>query len=390
LNPTEVKEHPMTDTKSEPTRGESIKGKTLVADTRVQGAQALLLQNHALTIESQPQIDFGKDIKSKELTALQSDMNNVLNASRSNARLYLKEVQPLVIERITQLDRYFNLEMSLARIIQNGDRATVLRNLRGVEDKARGFEADAKDVAGRMVNVRESLSKEAQAYTGFKLKLHEVVEGSEGAAKELDRQLREIDGKIGGAIAGAVVSGIAIAGGIFLVAVGSIAGFVTAGTSTPLVLLGGTIVVGGVAGAVGSGIAIAALVSQKNAILQQQATLTTQSRFASGLESTFLDLSSSATDAAGAAQQIANSWGMLSGHLKNLGDDLEAGRLDEDLFELFTTSADGDVKDIKASLQTIKTQMLGVLAVQPEGARLEDAISRAEWIANDNKAANVA
>jgi len=380
----------MTDTKSEPTRGESIKGKTLVADTRVQGAQALLLQNHALTIESQPQIDFGKDIKSKELTALQSDMNNVLNASRSNARLYLKEVQPLVIERITQLDRYFNLEMSLARIIQNGDRATVLRNLRGVEDKARGFEADAKDVAGRMVNVRESLSKEAQAYTGFKLKLHEVVEGSEGAAKELDRQLREIDGKIGGAIAGAVVSGIAIAGGIFLVAVGSIAGFVTAGTSTPLVLLGGTIVVGGVAGAVGSGIAIAALVSQKNAILQQQATLTTQSRFASGLESTFLDLSSSATDAAGAAQQIANSWGMLSGHLKNLGDDLEAGRLDEDLFELFTTSADGDVKDIKASLQTIKTQMLGVRAVQPEGARLEDAISRAEWIANDNKAANVA
>ena len=380
----------MTDTKSEPTRGESIKGKTLVADTRVQGAQALLLQNHALTIESQPQIDFGKDIKSKELTALQSDMNNVLNASRSNARLYLKEVQPLVIERITQLDRYFNLEMSLARIIQNGDRATVLRNLRGVEDKARGFEADAKDVAGRMVNVCESLSKEAQAYTGFKLKLHEVVEGSEGAAKELDRQLREIDGKIGGAIAGAVVSGIAIAGGIFLVAVGSIAGFVTAGTSTPLVLLGGTIVVGGVAGAVGSGIAIAALVSQKNAILQQQATLTTQSRFASGLESTFLDLSSSATDAAGAAQQIANSWGMLSGHLKNLGDDLEAGRLDEDLFELFTTSADGDVKDIKASLQTIKTQMLGVRAVQPEGARLEDAISRAEWIANDNKAANVA
>lgn len=361
--PTDPNVKPVTDL------GGAIKG---------QAGQALILQSHAMTVCRQPQIDFAGESK---LKGLQDDMNGALRTAAANGDRYLSLIQPKAIDTITRVDRYFNLQTSLSRMLENEkDIAKIIRNLRIVENQSRLFESEAIAVAADLHALRELLSKDAAAFSGFQLQLQAVTSADGGMLAALQSELHDIDGKITGAVAGAAISGVAIAGGVFLVAVGTISGFVTAGTSTPLALLGGTLVVGGIAGAVGSGIAIAALVNQKEQLLRRESTLKSEVKFASGLETTFSSLSSGATQSAQAAQQMANAWTGLSGHLKNLADDIEAGRSEPDVLELFLSSADGDLRDVKEDVRIIKQQLAGAAVVDSPGAPLEEVIR----IANDN------
>jgi non-hemolytic enterotoxin B/C len=373
-------------TKVDPTNVQPIKD--MNSAVKGQSGQALILQTYALTVERQPLIDFGAETRLKEV---QGNINGVLGRAKDHAKIYLAEIQPAAIGTITRVDRYFNMQVALTKLLKSGqDRATLLRTLRAIEEQSLSFKTEADDVARRLQVLRGSLSEDASEFERFRITLHEITDADGGLIKDLENQVKDIDGKMAGAIAAAVVSGVAVAGGIFLVCVGTIAGFVTAGTSTPLAVLGGTLIVGGVAGSVGAGIAIATLASQKNALLLRQSTLTSEVKFAQALDGTFTTLSNGAAGAAQAAQHMANAWNGLSGHLRNLADDLEAGRADQELLELYVTTAESDVNDIKGDVRIIKQQLAGAETVADPDASLADVVNNAQQLANDNAAARAA
>lgn len=363
----------------------SLPTSSLKGGMTAQGSSALLLQNYALAMERQPRVDLSAH---ERLKAMEGDINATIDNGKNTATTYLNSVQPAILDRFAEMDRYFNMQVALPKVLVGKDRAQALTMLRAIEDRAVGYQAAATDTV-RTINVlRESLSKDAAAFATHTEKLNSIVSGDNGVLAELTGQIADIDGKIAGAIAATALGGLAIAGGVFVFAVGSIAGFVTAGTSVPVAVAGATLFVGGLAAVTGGGIAIGALVNQKGEMLRQKASLESEVRLALTMKSGFDSLAASASAAASGAQAMSVAWSDLAAHLGSLAKDLEAGRLDgEDLIEFWVATAEGDIANVKADLDAIRWQFRNAGQVAAPTTDLVAVSEAARKQANDNTAA---
>ena len=192
----------------------------------------------------------------------------------------------------------------------------------------------------------------------------------------ISSQLSTIQSNIDGAIAGTVLSGLAIVGGIFMTAVGGVAEFVTAGTSTPLVVAGIAVVAAGVGGEVASALALKNLNGQKASLLQQQSTLTAEVNLATGISTGIGSLQTQANTSVTAASQMENAWSFLSDDLSNLSSDLQKGITNTGMLRtLFLTAANAEIQQVLNDTATIKTQMSGVQTlVAPANTNIGDYI----------------
>ena len=357
-----------------------------------QSSQALVLQTYASALDRQPMIKLDSGTA---LTKFEAPMNKALADAKANAATYLGTIQPAAMGTLTRVDRYINMQLSLQKLVDRrldrGDRIetdNLLDMLKTMQAQVEQFQSEADAVRSSLDTLRKSLSNDAGSFQGLSQELGVVAQADQGVLAQLEADIKNIDGKMGAAIAGAAISGIAIAGGAFLVAIGGFSGIVTGGASTALVVVGGAILVGGIAGAVGSGVGIGLLVKQKNELLQAQTRLKAEIKFAQGLSGSFSLLSDGATASATAAKQMANAWSDLYGHLGNLASDIKLAK-DIDMRDLFLETALYDADDVKVDLRTIHAQFAGVKIVEhPESAAnasLEGMISQAQaQLANDN------
>jgi non-hemolytic enterotoxin B/C len=350
----------------------------LDTETKPFGGQALILQAHASKMLATSTLDLSQYQK---LSSIGSDLNVSITKAQANAKRYLDVILPKQILVIDNIKNYFDLQNALAGALDpNTDRPTAIQLLNAVRDQATQFKSDAGYIVIDLQTLRTGLSGDAANFNNIVQRLNAAVSGDNGVLADINNQLDSIDGKIAGAITGIVVSGLAVAGGVFLIAVGAIAGFVTAGTSTPLVVLGIGVVAAGVGGAVGASIALAGLLNAKSDMLQNRSRLTSEVNYATGLSSTFQDFATSATGAATAAQQMANAWTSLDNDLGTLITNVEKGNTDvPSLRRLFLTAANGTVKTIQTDVTTIKAQLAGVTVVQqtdPAKEKLADTVVR--------------
>jgi hypothetical protein len=350
----------------------------LDTETKPFGGQALILQAHAQKMQATSILDLSQY---PNLSSIGSDLNSSITKAKANATRYLDVILPKQILVIGNIYSYFDLQNALAGALDsNTDRQTAIELLNAVRDQATQFKSDANYIVTDLQNLRTGLSGDAANFNNIVQRLNAAVSGDNGVLADINNQLDSIDGKIAGAITGIVVSGLAVAGGVLLIAVGAIAGFVTAGTSTPLVVLGVGVVATGVGGAVGASIALAGLLNAKSDMLQNRSRLTSEVNYATGLSSTFQDFATSATGAAAAAQQMANAWTSLTNDLGTLITNVEKGNTDvPSLRRLFLTAATGTVKRIQTDVTTIKAQLAGVTVVQqtdPKKERLADTVVR--------------
>lgn len=341
---------------------------------RPHGGQALIVQGHALKILQQGTVDLSTWTN---LASIGSDLNNAIGKAQGNAKLYLNVIQPKMITTIGNISAYFDLQNALPTALDpNTDRKTAVGLLNAVLDQVNKFKSDAGAVVLDLQNLRTGLSADAANFGNIVQRLNAAVSGDNGVLSSIEDQLGSIDQKIAGAITGVVLSGLAIAGGIFVICVGAIAGFVTAGTSTPLVLLGVGIVAAGVGGEVGSSIALANLINLKADLLRQKSTLTAEVNFATGLNSTFQDFATSSSNAAQAAQEMANAWSFLADDLKTLITNVEKGNTDvASLRALFLAAAKGTVTRIQGDIATIKGQLEGATTVKMDPSKGDKSIA---------------
>ncbi|OIQ90908.1 hypothetical protein GALL_271820 [mine drainage metagenome] len=352
-----------------------------------QGAQALIVQNYALAVQRQPLIEFGP--ASAKLKEKQRGMNEDLGRAKENAELYLGKILPSAIATITRIDHYYTLQCALAQVVEKYglDHHGLVMQLGAIHEVASGHQAEAVEMAAQMTGLRGRLNEDSARFQRHTEDLNSLLKGDSGILKELDGQLKALDGKIAGAATAAALSGIGLAGGVIVMALGglALATGVGAGAGVPLLLVGGTLVVGGVAGAVGSGIALGALIKQKNELLLQQTQLNGEVKLAQGLTASFQDLGQQASQAAIAAQGMANAWTALGNDLQNLRQDLEAGRVEAPVIaKLFAMAAVGDAAKVCDSIKIIKRQMTGVEIVENKAKRLDEVLPEAEQKANDN------
>ena len=191
--------------------------------------------------------------------------------------------------------------------------------------------------------------------------MNTAVNGDHGELQSIDDQLSTIQSKIDGTIAGMAVSGLAILGGVFMIAVGAVADFVTAGTTTPLIIAGVAVVAGGVGGEVASALTFEALNSAKGDLLQKQAKLNEEVKLAQGLSTGYSALADGASSALTAATQMQSAWNFLHDDLTNLSSDLQKGIINAaGARTIWLTAANTVVKAVQDDTNIIKNQMAGV------------------------------
>lgn len=354
-----------------------LAAKNIMIANSGQASQAMLIQQYANSINEQPTVDFsGFD----HLLKYQSDINTGLITAQTHANTYLHTIQPNIITNIAQIGNYYALHNAVATTLPPGtSKSDWIAALTALSEQSKEYEDNAKGVVISIQKLHDGLTTDASAFAKVVSELNAAVNGDGGTLSSINDQLSTIQSQIDGAIAGAVVSGLAIVGGVFMIAVGGVGEFVTAGTSTPLLIGGIAVVAAGIGGEVASAIALKNLNAQKATLLQEKSTLTAEVNIATGIGGAYGSLGNQVKSAVDAASAMQNAWNFLSSDLDTLSKDLDKGILSTgEIQKIFLTAAQTEVNTIISDITTIKTQMTSpkIIAVEP-GQTVGDAIVKA-------------
>lgn len=328
-----------------------------------QSSQALIIQGYANSVKEQSNVDFSGQ---PTLSTYQTDINNGLARAKQHADNYLNTIQPKIISNISDIQNYYNLTNAIPAVLPPGStEAKWIETLSAVREQSIDYEKSALDIVNLLSKLNTDLTTDVAAFSKVVSQMNTAVNGDNGVLKSITGDLDSIDSKIKGEIAGCVVSGLAILGGAFMIAVGGIADFVTAGTTTPLIVGGIGVMAAGIGGEVAAGIALSNLYDEKASLLQQQAKLKAEVQLALGIQSGYSGLESKAHDAVNAASSMKNAWSSLNSDLDNLISDLSKGIMSAGTARtLFLTAANNEISSVLTDCSTIKSQMAGVQLIK--------------------------
>jgi non-hemolytic enterotoxin B/C len=345
----------------------------LGANSRGHASQALVVQGYALSALRQPNIDVkGFD----QLQPIGKAINDRLDIARDHSTFYLDTLLPRMIGTVTDIDQYVNLHNGLANALDpSKSQAEAVALLKVAQGRVQDYQKRAGVLVVDLGKLRTMFSDDSRVFQDQTNKLNVAVEGDGGVLTSLEKDLADIDGKIAGAITGVTLGGLAIVGGGFMIAVGAIAGFVTAGTSSVLVVGGVGVVVAGVAAVTASSIALAGFLDMKGSALHKQTHLKEEVKLAAGLRSGIESLANAASSAASATQDMANAWSFMDQHLGNLASNLETGALGtESVRKMFQDIAQSGVQDVKNDVNLIQRQLAGVELVKQSDKPIGEVI----------------
>jgi len=356
--------------------GNSTTAQAIGSANKQQSAQALVVQTFANSVLEQPDVDLSGFA---ELRTYETEINTGLNGARDHAHHYLNDIQPALIGNISNIGSYYDLHQAIPTAVPPGSsKSDWLDVLHALKDQATDYETSAANMLAMLTALHDTLSDDAKQFSHYVTEMNGAVGGDNGVLADLSRQIDDVRSKIDWAIAGAALSGVAIAGGALLTCVGGVAEFVTAGTSTPLVIAGVAIMSVGLVGAAGSAAGLVTLYDAKANLLRRESDLKEEVKFAAGLQAGYSSLFNQVSSAVTASSNMSNAWSSLSSDLDKVIADIDKGD-DPDqsagVSRLFLGAANKEVQIVLADVDTIKQQLAGVqLIVAQPGQLITDLI----------------
>lgn len=342
---------------------------TNLGDTTAKAATSgTIVQSYCTLIAQQPRIVIPASVASKL-----PPVNDYLTLAQTNANDYLTNVQPKILIVVTDVAGY---------AAQFGQFSTIITGK--INDWKGGSTSARQDALDLLQALQQALQTKLSnvngvktALGGFQSKLNidisnfntassqadVVIGGDQGAIAELNNQIDDMDKRIAGAATGVALSGLTIIGGGLMIAAGAIASFLTAGTSTPLVVAGVAVVVVGAAGLTASSIVLASLIDAKAKLISDKTALDADLKFLTNFKSTMGTVGTSATEAATQINNMSNAWGLLSGNLGNVIGSIQQARDYSQLpvvVQAYLNTAGSQWSQVQTSTQIIQQQMTGV------------------------------
>ncbi|MGN7612316.1 HBL/NHE enterotoxin family protein [Magnetococcales bacterium HHB-1] len=335
-----------------------------------QGAQAVVVQNYCLAVRSMPDVNFAGHEK---LVAIGSEMNQNMRRMRGNADRYLDVLLPRSVATIQEIGDYFELKQAVIESVTSGelDKTELLNTLYASKETVQEYKKNASNLATDFAGLRTNIANDSKDMKGSRNKLITITQGDKGIIKSLDGQIDQLSTNIGYAIGGAALSAVAVIGGGFLVAVGTVSSFVTAGTSAPIAITGGALVVAGVGGAVASGIALSNMIKKKNELVSQRAQIKEEVKIATLQIDSINQMINKADNAVNATQQMVNAWAFLQHDLEDYIKDVERGQW---LPTVYFRKVATDVNKIITDVDTIKKQLTGVTVISEPNRNLSEIV----------------
>jgi archaellum component FlaC len=265
-----------------------------------------------------------------------------------------------------QFTNFYNLIDDRLNDWKGGDKSAkedamaLLQQLQNaLDDKKKSVIVVSKDLNNFITDINQDISN----FHTASIKADTIIGGDQGSLASLDSAISKIDTTISVAIAGIAISGLVTVGGGLLVAVGSIANFVTAGTSTPVIVAGVALVVVGVAGVTASSIVLKNTLEAKSKLLQQKAELNANLIFLKNFKSTIGTLETSASLASSQLGSMSNAWVTLGNNMGNVIQALDNARTYSELtitVQAYLNTANTQWMTVQKNVQILQEQMAGV------------------------------
>ena len=367
----------MTDSTSD-SNGNATTTQAMGSANKQSSAQALVVQTFSNSVLEQPDVDLSGFT---ELQTFQTEINTGLNGAREHAHHYLNDIQPALIKNISNIGSYYELHQAIPTVVPAGSATKDwLDVLHALKDEATDYEASAAKMLDMLTKLHDTLSDDAKQFSHYVTEMNGAVGGDNGVLADLSRQIDDVRSKIDWAIAGAALSGVAIAGGALLTCVGGVAEFVTAGASTPLVLAGVAIMSVGFVGAAGSAAGLITLYDTKANLLKRESDLKEEVKLALGLQAGYNSLFGQVRNAVTASSNMSNAWSSLSSDLDKLIADIDKGDNPDaspGVSRLFLGAANNEIKIVLSDVDTIKQQLAGVQQIVAQPGQLITDLIRA-------------
>jgi hypothetical protein len=342
---------------------------TNLGDTTAKTATSgVIVQSYCTQVAQQPSIVIPASVASKL-----PPVNDYLTLAQTNANDYLTNIQPKILIVVTDVAGYSAQFSQFSTLItgkindwkggSSTARQDALDLLQALQQALQAKLDNVKGVKSSLGGFQTKLNVDISNFNTASSRADVVIGGDQGAIAELRNQISDMDGRIAGAATGVALSGLTIIGGALMIAAGSIAAFITAGTSTPLVVAGVAVVVVGAAGLTASSIVLSQLISAKAALISQQAQLDADLKFLTNFKSTMGTLGTAATEAATQLNNMSNAWGLLSGNLNNVVGSIQQSRDYSQLpvvVQAYLNTAGAQWAQVQANTQIIQQQMTGV------------------------------
>ncbi len=326
---------------------------------KAQTSQNLTILNLCQSVKHQDMIRIENSKHFKNIAGLVDQINRGLVTAQDHASFYMDNIFPRVQTNIVLIRDYYFLHSSIPSVLPPGaSEKDWLLLLGQLKDKASEFQGLAHDTALSLGKLRDKLSVDVAVFSGIVGQLNAAVNGDNGALKEIEKQLNELQSKIAGAITGITLSALAILGGVFVILVGAVASIVTAGSANLVVLGGAAIVAAGVGGEVASALALKGLQDAQQDLLRTKENLTSEVQLALGLSTNYGNLVNQMAAASRAAEDMKESWDFLSFGLDELAKGLDKGIINAGIVRnLWLTSANERVKAVESDMSNIINQL---------------------------------
>ncbi|WP_260392261.1 alpha-helical pore-forming toxin family protein, partial [Aeromonas hydrophila] len=236
-----------------------------------QASQAMQIQTYCNSVKQQVPVDFSQFPNLKDN---QIQINQGLDLAKGHADLYLNTIQPQIITNISNISNYFALQNAIPAVLPPGStKAQWLRQLSVIKEQATEYQRLSADTRLVIVNLNNNLITDSSNFQGIVVNLNSKVQGDNGVLAQLNGDIDKVNAAIDGAIAGIVAGGLLVIGGAFVTAIGAVADFVTAGTSTPVVIGGVAMMVAGAGGITAGAIVLHNSLGARQDLYQKRSSL---------------------------------------------------------------------------------------------------------------------
>jgi hypothetical protein len=342
---------------------------TNLGDTTAKAATSgVIVQSYCTLVAQQPAIVIPASVAAKL-----PPVNDYLTLAQTNASDYLTNIQPKILLVVTDVAGYSAQFSQFSTLItgkvndwKGGSptaRQDALDLLQALQQALQAKLDNVNGVKFSLAGFQTKLNVDVSNFNTASSRADTVIGGDQGAIADLEGQISDMDKRIAGAATGIALSGLTIIGGALMIAAGSIASFITAGTSTPLVVAGVAIVVVGAAGLAASSIVLSQLIGAKAGLIEQKVQLDADLKFLTNFKSTMGTLGTAASEAATQINNMSNAWGLLSGNLGNVVGSIQQSRDYSQLpvvVQAYLNTAGAQWSQVQANTQIIQQQMTGV------------------------------
>jgi hypothetical protein len=342
---------------------------TNLGDTTAKAATSgVIVQSYCTLVAQQPAIVIPASVAAKL-----PPVNDYLTLAQTNASDYLTNIQPKILLVVTDVAGYSAQFSQFSTLItgkvndwKGGSptaRQDALDLLQALQQALQAKLDNVNGVKFSLAGFQTKLNVDVSNFNTASSRADTVIGGDQGAIADLEGKISDMDKRIAGAATGIALSGLTIIGGALMIAAGSIASFITAGTSTPLVVAGVAIVVVGAAGLAASSIVLSQLIGAKAGLIEQKVQLDADLKFLTNFKSTMGTLGTAASEAATQINNMSNAWGLLSGNLGNVVGSIQQSRDYSQLpvvAQAYLNTAGAQWSQVQANTQIIQQQMTGV------------------------------